>query len=196
MKASSLVAIPAKAWAALWTFPSILLSSFAIGWGAEAAQYFMSKGLALAILAWLQTLPEFAVEALISWHQDTPLMLANLTGSLRLLLGFGWPMVYFVRAFISKGKSKPRFDAIVLNEEHIVEAVSLLLPLLYFTYIYFKGSLNFYDGLVLLVLYLIYLWLIQKLPPEDAEEISDMPYIPRKIISFSPLIRNCSIFRD
>src|SRR6266566_5011953 len=54
--------------AALWTFPSMLLSAFLVAWGAEAAQFLISQGLALAILAWLQTLPEFAVEAVIAWY--------------------------------------------------------------------------------------------------------------------------------
>src|SRR3989442_3101025 len=54
--------------AALWTFPSMLLSAFLVAWGAEAAQFLISQGLALAILAWLQTLPEFAVEAVIAWE--------------------------------------------------------------------------------------------------------------------------------
>src|SRR5260370_19505330 len=35
-----------SAWSALWTFPSILISSFVIAWGAEAAQFLMSQGLA------------------------------------------------------------------------------------------------------------------------------------------------------
>src|SRR5439155_2644249 len=54
--------------AALWTFPSMLLSAFLVAWAAEAAQFLISQGLALAILAWLQTLPEFAVEAVIAWE--------------------------------------------------------------------------------------------------------------------------------
>src|SRR2546428_7280451 len=54
--------------AALWTFPSMLLSAFLVAWGAEAAQFLISQGLALAILAWLQTLPEFAVEAVLAWE--------------------------------------------------------------------------------------------------------------------------------
>ena len=48
---------------ALWTFPTILLSSFVVAWGAECAQFYISQGLALALLAWIQVLPEFAVEA-------------------------------------------------------------------------------------------------------------------------------------
>lgn len=181
----------AKVFAALWTFPAILFSSFMIGWGAEAAQYFISRGLALALLALLQTLPEFAVEAVIAWHQDIHLMLANLTGSLRLLVGFGWPMIYFVRAVFQKKRSlSQRLSSIEIEKEHSVEAVSLLPPLLYFTFIYFKGSLYYYDALVLLIFYLLYLWLVQKMPPKEMEEVNDMPFVPRKVITFSPPIRN------
>src|ERR1051326_121994 len=93
--------------AALWTFPSMLLSAFLVAWGAEAAQFLISQGLALAILAWLQTLPEFAVEAVIAWEagkdpSKTHLAIANFTGSLRLLVGLGWPMIYFVAAAFRK----------------------------------------------------------------------------------------------
>jgi len=194
LKPMTLQAAKAKALGAFWTFPTILFSSFMIGWGAEAAQYFMSRGLALAILAWLQTLPEFAVEAVIAWHQDIHLMLANLTGSLRLLVGLGWPMIFFARAcFGSKKNKKKRFSAIELEREDAIGIVSLLLPLLYFVFIFFKGSLTFYDGVVLLLCYLLYLWFVQKVPAEEAEEVSDMPWIPRKIISFSPFFRNFSI---
>src|ERR1043165_4769692 len=95
--------------AALWTFPSVLGSAMLIAWAAEAAQFLISQGLALALLAWLQTLPEFAVEAVIAWQAGetvrnstnvfeiqhaTALMTANFTGSLRLLVGLGWPMIY------------------------------------------------------------------------------------------------------
>ena len=79
--------------------PSSCFSAFVIAWGAEVAQFFMSQGLALAILAWLQTLPEFAVEADIAWRQDVPNMTANFTGSLRLLVGLGWPMIFVVASF-------------------------------------------------------------------------------------------------
>ncbi|HEY9425923.1 MAG TPA: hypothetical protein VIR34_02120, partial [Gemmatimonadaceae bacterium] len=72
MKVKLLVAaaagIVSSAWSTLWTFPSMLLSAFLVAWGAEAAQFLISQGLALAILAWLQTLPEFAVEAVIAWE--------------------------------------------------------------------------------------------------------------------------------
>src|SRR5436305_6446973 len=109
------------AWSALWTFPSILLSAFVIAWGAEAAQFLISQGLALAILAWFQTLPEFAVEAVIAWQAGTNpnqihLMTANFTGSLRLLVGLGWPMIYITASGFYRHKSGKRLAGIELDE--------------------------------------------------------------------------------
>src|SRR5512140_632191 len=88
----------ATAGSALWTFPAVLLAAFLLAWAAEAAQFFISQALALALLAWLQTLPEFSIEGVIAWHRDVPLMAANFTGAIRLLVGLGWPMVFTVRA--------------------------------------------------------------------------------------------------
>src|SRR5215813_15125323 len=90
---TKIVAFSQGAVSALWTFPSVLGSAMIIAWAAEAAQFFISQGLALAILAWLQVMPEFAVEAAIAWNRDVPLMTANFTGALRLLTGLGWPMI-------------------------------------------------------------------------------------------------------
>ncbi len=194
LKPVSAAVAKTKVVSAFWTIPTVLLSSFMIGWGAEAAQYFMSQGLALAILAWLQALPEFAVEAVIAWDQNTHLMLANLTGSLRLLVGLGWPMIYFVRAgFKKKVSLRERFDPIHLEKENSVEVFSLLLPLLYFGVIYLKGSLYYYDAFVLCFFYSLYLWIIQKVPPKEMEELTDMPYIPRKIVVLSPVVRTTLI---
>ncbi|MGH8003762.1 MAG: hypothetical protein ACRECJ_03450, partial [Limisphaerales bacterium] len=89
----------AQAWSALYTFPSIVFAAILIAWGAESAQVIVSQGLALAVLAWLQTSPEFMVEGVIAWQQDISLMTANFTGALRLLVGFAWPMVYFTAFF-------------------------------------------------------------------------------------------------
>src|SRR5437867_11492513 len=126
--------------AALWTFPSMLLSAFLVAWGAEAAQFLISQGLALAILAWLQTIPEFAVEAVIAWDAGrdptrSHLAIANLTGAIRLLLGLGWPMIYFVFAFSGRRRGEPHHAPIKLQPEHAVEVIGLVPPLVYFVFI-------------------------------------------------------------
>ncbi len=71
----------------LWAGPGILLASVMIAWGAEATQFFLAQGIALAVLALLQTLPEFAIEAVFAWHQQVPFLFASLTGALMLLTG-------------------------------------------------------------------------------------------------------------
>src|SRR5213596_19100 len=156
--------------AALWTFPSMLLSAFLVAWGAEAAQFLISQGLALAILAWLQTLPEFAVEAVIAWEagrnpERAHLAIANLTGAIRLLLGLGWPMIYFVFATAGRKSATQRLPAIRLEREHAVEIIGLVPPLLYFGVILMKTSFTWVDAVVLLALYLVYLWVLFQNPP-------------------------------
>lgn len=182
-------AATAGAISALWTFPSILAGSFVIAWAAEAGQFLVSQGMALAILAWLQTLPEFAVEAVIAWEagkdpEKIHLVTANFTGSLRLLTGLGWPMIYFVAAFFNRRKNGGiKLKKIRLEDEHSVEVVSLIIPILYFFYIYYKATLTIVDSIILTCLYIAYIWLLNKIPPKDAESEEEMGYIPRKILA-------------
>ena len=177
------VAAGAAAVSALWTFPSILFSAFLVAWGAEAAQFLISQGLALAALAWLQTLPEFAVEAVIAWQAGKNparmhLAVANLTGAIRLLIGLGWPMIYFVAAFSGR-KTHGRLPTIELEREHAIEIVGLLPPLLYFVVIWLKRSISVYDAAVLIALYLAYLAVLLRVPPHEEEELADAPAVSR-----------------
>ena len=187
--------------AALWTFPSVLFSAFLVAWGAEAAQFLVSQGLALAILAWLQTLPEFAVEAVIAWEAGKDptrvhLAIANFTGSIRLLVGLGWPLVYFVAAFFSRRTGRRKTWApIEFDDEHAVEVMGLLPPVLYFFVIWWKGSLGLVDAAVLASCYFVYLGALLRLPPRegDVEEMEDLPAVSRWALSFGPVKRGWAI---
>ena len=166
---------------ALWTFPSILASAFVVAWGAEAAQFFVSQGLALALLAWIQVLPEFAVEAVIAWHRDVPLMTANFTGAIRLLTGLGWPMIWAVYALSRRG-APGEARTIRLDEEHAAEVVGLVPPLLYFGWIIVKGTLDCWDAAVLLLLYAGYLAVLNRIPPREHEDVEDLARVPLAVI--------------
>src|ERR1051325_9564815 len=199
IKLATASAAKASPWSAFWTFPSILLSALVIAWGAEAAQFLISQGLALAILAWLQTLPEFAVRAVIAWNagknpEQTHLAIANFTGSLRLLLALRWPMVYFVAAAFGWKRHK-HFINIDLEDEHSVEIFGLLLPIAYFTVIWWKGSLTIWDAIPLSLSYFAYLWVLWKIPPREAEEetLEDVGVIPRTIVRMEPRRRALTI---
>jgi cation:H+ antiporter len=182
--------------AILWTAPAILVSALLIAWAAESAQYFVAQGFALAILAWMQTLPEFAVEAVLAWKQQVPLLLANLTGALRLLTGLGWPVIYFTAAMAQRrqnGKTGKRLEVIRLESHHSVEVIGLLIPLIYIAIITVKETLTVYDAVILIGIYVAYLTILTKLPPEEAESIEDLEAVPRAIVTSSRGLRIVAI---
>ncbi len=180
-------------WAVLWTAPAILLAAMLIAWAAESAQFFVAQGFALAILAWLQTLPEFAVEAVLAWKQQVHLLTANLTGALRLLTGLGWPMIYFTAAIFTRIRHKRPLRQIVLAEAHCIEVVGLLVCMAYAAVIWAKGTLNLIDAAVLIAIYVAYLLVLRRMPPEEAEAIDDLELIPRAIVKARRPVRNAAI---
>lgn len=200
---ASAAAIVAKAspLTALWTFPSVLFSAFLVAWGAEAAQFLVSQGLALAILAWLQTLPEFAVEAVIAWEAGKDpakvhLAIANFTGSIRLLVGLGWPLVYFVAAYFARKTGKRKaWAAIEFDDEHALEVMGLLPPLAWFAVIWWKGTLGLWDAGILSLCYFAYLFALLRVPPRegDVEEIEDLPAVSRWALGLGPGRRGWAI---
>jgi cation:H+ antiporter len=176
---------------AAWTFPAMIGASFVVAWGAEAAEFLMSQGLALAVLALVQTAPEFAVEAVIAWKAGKDpsmvhLAIANFTGSLRLLTGFGWPMIYGVASFSSRRRGRP-LGRIALHDDHAVEVVGLLPPLAYFVVVWWKGSLSLVDSVFLIGTYALYLVVLLRLPPrpETTEEDEEIPAVSRWALSFA-----------
>jgi cation:H+ antiporter len=183
---------PGSAWSALWTFPAMIGAAFVVAWGAEAAEFLISQGLALAILALIQTMPEFAVEAVIAWKagknpEMVHLAIANFTGSLRLLTGFGWPMLYAVAAFSSRRRRGKKLGAIHLHDDHAVEVLGLLPPLLYFVVVWAKASLGLVDAAVLTATYVAYLAVLLRLPPrgDTEEEAEEVPRVSKWALSFS-----------
>lgn len=184
----------ASGWSAVWTFPAMLFSAFLITWGAEAAQFLIAQGLALAILAWIQTLPEFAVEAVIAWAAggDTArcfvslppagchshLAIANFTGAVRLLIGLGWPMIYFVAAFFRR-RPERAFAPIVLEDQHAVEVLATVPPVLYFLWIWYKRSIGPLDAVILVAMYAAYLAVLWRFPAHGEESLADAPRVAR-----------------
>lgn len=188
----------ARAVSAVWTFPAVILSALIIAWAAEAAQFLISQGLALAILAWLQTLPEFAVEGVIAWTagkdpEKIHLVTANLTGAIRLLPGLGWPLIFFTAFIFNRIKTGRNLKEIVLEKEHSVEVLALLPPLIYFAVIFLKGTFNIIDSLVLILIYCAYLYCLNKVPPQEVEGLDEIEPIPRKILYLKPIFRNSAI---
>lgn len=179
--------------ATVWTTLCILTASMLITWGAESAQFFVAQGFALAILALMQTLPEFAVEAVLAWKQQTSLLMANLTGALRLLTGLAWPVIYLTASIVHRRRTKQPLRCIGLDHHHSVEVIGLALPLLYVTFIWWKNRLELYDAAVLVVLYAAYLTVLSRLAPEQHEGMDDLEFVPKKIVTARPAFRTIAI---
>ena len=148
------------------SFAAVILASLLLSWCAEAAETMVSQGLAVAVVALLQVLPEFIVEAVIAWRGEVDLMMANATGSNRLLTGVGWPMVYVVAAIAHRVKRKAPLGGIHLRPEHVIENFALMISSAYFVYVAVKGSLTLVDSGVLASMFALYFFLLSRLPPE------------------------------
>ncbi|MEW6399798.1 MAG: sodium:calcium antiporter, partial [Bacillota bacterium] len=77
---------------------AILGAAFLLSWAAEVAQLEISAALAVAILALIAVLPEYAVDMYFAWMAGkdptyTQYAAANMTGANRLLIGLGWSTV-------------------------------------------------------------------------------------------------------
>lgn len=134
---------------------AIFGAAFILSWAAEAAQIDISQGLAIAILALIAVLPEYAVDFVFTWNsahdpEQKHYALANMTGANRLLVGLGWPLILFLYVIFRKRKS------VVLEQSQRVEVFYLGLATLYSFTIPLKGSLNLVDTFILVGLYLLY----------------------------------------
>src|SRR5262249_8243801 len=93
---------PLTPWLALLAFGgAIAVSSVLLMWASDAARADISGGIAIALVALVAVLPEYAVDLFFAYsagHHPPygAYAAANMTGSNRLLLGLGWPLVAFM----------------------------------------------------------------------------------------------------
>ena len=99
---TSRASIPEPVTAAVTFGLAVVGAAFMLAWAAEAVQVDISAGLALALLALVAVLPEYAVDFVFTWKagkhpaEFAPDALANMTGGNQLLIGAGWSLVVLV----------------------------------------------------------------------------------------------------
>ena len=156
---------------------AVVAASFLLAWAAEAAQIDVSGGLAIAVLALIAVLPEYAVDlyyAYAAGHDAgyTQYAAANMTGSNRLLMGIGWPVVVLVSLYVANkvttGK-RPATRATVLGLDpgNRVELGFLLIAGLIAFVVPVTGRIHLVLGVALLAWFGLYLF---KLTRGDVEE--------------------------
>ncbi len=94
---------------------AIFGAAFMLSWAAELAQKDIPQSLAIALLALIAVLPEYAVDMYFAWTAGkdpkyTAFALANMTGANRLLIGVGWAAVVLTY-WLKSGKRIRRIGA-------------------------------------------------------------------------------------
>jgi cation:H+ antiporter len=164
--------------------------AFILSWAAEAVQIDISESLAVAILALLAVLPEYAVDFVFTWNSATDpeqahYAIANMTGANRLLVGLGWPLILLIYVIFRKEKE------IVLGETQRVEIFYLAMATLYSFIIPLKGSLTLIDTIILVSLYLLYARRVSKMEAEEPELvgpvkiIANFDTVPRRVMTIA-----------
>jgi cation:H+ antiporter len=175
-------------------------AAFLLAWGAEALQLDISQGLALAVLALIAVLPEYAVDFTFALKAGedpdkyAPLALANMTGGNRLLIGVGWSLVVMLAAWRitriarAQGYQGPIETDVTLDRPHAIEIAFLAVASIYSLTLPLKRTLSPVDSVLLVGLFLWYAVRISRAPAEEphlvgpAELIGRLPTATRRAV--------------
>jgi cation:H+ antiporter len=172
---------------------AVVGAAFMLAWAAEVIQLDVSAGLALALLALIAVLPEYAVDFVFTWkagddpEQYAPLALANMTGGNQLLIGVGWPLVVLLAAWrlrrLGQGGLPPPagtpsaavtdvlqggdWHDVELERTNSIEIAFLTLASLYGLTLPFRSSITLVDAVILVAIYVGYLARTARLPATE-----------------------------
>lgn len=175
---------------------AIVGAAFLLSWAAEAAQLDISAGLAIALLALIAVLPEYAVDFVFAHKagnavaefgsrcaaagstEASPcsLALANMTGANRLLIGVGWSMVALIAWWRARQRGGPRTE-VTLDRTNSVEIAYLAVACLYSLSLPLKRTVTLIDATVLIGIFVAYSIRISRAPAEEPHLVGPAAYI-------------------
>ncbi len=183
---------------------AVVGAAFVLAWAAEAAQLDVSASLAIGVLALIAVLPEYAVGFVFAWkggndvrhggpgclnpdggESNCSLVLANMTGANRLLIGVGWALVVFIAWWRTRGGRRHRPDGthvarhgpatrrygIRLPRSKAVELSYLALATAYCLTLPLKRTVTLVDAAILVGIFIAYTLRISRAPTSDPELI-------------------------
>jgi len=165
---------------------AVLGASFLLLWACDAVQEDISQMLALAIVALIAVLPEYAVDMYVTYMAGkdpghyASLAIANMTGANRLIIGLAW----FTLIFMHWRKNK---DIVWIERDRLTEILFLGIATIYAIFVAIKGTLEWYDGIVFFIIYGWYVRIAGKKKCEEcevdgpAELLMVMPTLKRRI---------------
>ncbi len=158
---------------------AIIGAAFFLSWGTELAERDLGQGLALALMAFIAVLPEYAVDAVFAWKagqnpfQYAPLALANMTGANRLLIGVGWSVVVLVAVAARRRIIKTdnfELNRVTLKPVQTVEVAYLAVASFYGLMFAFRSTINLIDTVVLIGIFVFYLIKVRHVENDNVEE--------------------------
>ncbi|GGM89169.1 sodium:proton exchanger [Dactylosporangium sucinum] len=172
---------------------AVVAASFLLAWAAEAARVDISGSLAIAILAVIAVLPEYAVDLYFAHTAGSdpayvPYAAANMTGSNRLLLGLGWSVVVIIGLVVASRRSGRTVKELVLESGHRVELGFLAIASIVAFVIPLTGQIHLVLGFALLGFFAFYLWKVSRVEAEEpdlvgpAANIGGLPARPRRAL--------------
>ncbi|MDG4825346.1 sodium:proton exchanger [Asanoa sp. WMMD1127] len=211
---------PAPPVAAVVFGVAIVGAAFLLAWAAEAAQVDISAGLAVAVLALIAVLPEYAVdfvftarggEAVATYGpsclppgeetSSCSLALANMTGANRILVGVGWALVVLIawRRMRRRGDPPERATRVTLARPDAVPLAFLALASVYCLVLPFKRTLSLVDTVVLLAVFVAYSWRVSRAPAGEPDLIGPsawvggLPRRPRRLTVVSLFVAAAAV---
>ena len=167
---------------------AIVAAAFLLTWTAEAAERDVPRTLALAGLALIAVLPEYAVDAVFAWKAGNDpsyasYATANMTGGNRLLVGLAWTVVVGIFWFRTRG------SVLKLASVHRNEIGILAIATVYSFIIPFRGGITLFDAAFLVSLFGVYVYLASRGDVEaesslvgPAETIGNLPTPKRRAV--------------
>ncbi|MFB4305389.1 sodium:proton exchanger [Actinomadura sp. GTD37] len=171
----------------------VLAAAVLLMWAAETARADMSGALALALLALIAVLPEYAVDLYYAYAAGTrpaytAYAAANMTGANRLLVGVGWALVVLAftlaarRASGRSGGGRGRHAApgtgvrdVRLTPRHRRELGFLAIAAVLGFVPALTGEIGWYLAIVLIAVYVLYLARISRRRDADVEQLTGVP---------------------
>ena len=180
-------------WTAVLAGIAIFGAAVLLSWAAEVAQLDVPQSLALALLALIAVLPEYAVDMYFAWTAGkdpayAQYATANMTGGNRLLIGFGWTAVVIVYWLKTRKREVQLVPARSIEISYLTVATvySFLIPL--------KSTLSLVDTAVLLTVFGFYVAAASRAGMEEpelggpSELIGRLPKVPRRLCTLGLFI--------
>jgi cation:H+ antiporter len=175
---------------------AVIGAAFVLAWAAEAAQLDVSASLAIGVLALIAVLPEYAVGFVFAWkggndveqygasckppdHEgasNCSLVLANMTGANRLLIGIGWSMIVFI-AYWQWRRRGERHEGVAMERSKAVELAYLSLACAYCLTLPLKRTVTLIDAVILVSIFIAYTLRISKAPQTHPDLIGPAAWI-------------------